>query len=615
MASTKDGDFLIKLSRKRTPYQIFQCKGCASFKDKDRFKNHILGLHNYKFFHCVYCSKLVIFDGIEDHSLYCRKIRSYEPNFKSVYEAQYRIVLSHTSKGYYISVNILPAKEKVDHICELCDSLFAQRSHIEGHICYIHAFENITCTTCEKDTQVSNINDHISCQSSTNLNILFKVRSVKFFFSLRSSGNYPTLVLQALHNEVGIKLPLCEICKETFNTFELFTEHVGDHHNTDRFKCLSCLRISTFSSLEDHVISKHRSIKNELKFEAIFNSKLKNLNKPKYGVSLFFSTIGKSQCRDIFSVMISVRNDNWTTCRCVICKLDFRLIDEWFHHIYGEHDSFKFYTCTSCLTVCQLNNLRAHVCNKSDGHSMTFRSGKRQYSIIRPVTSDQLYVKIQERNISQCDNFCFVCKSNTDDEDKDILRNHLKYKHKMKYFVCNHCLEPVLFEKFDEHILLRHNVLNQVVCCLMQCFKNPPGVQCTNYSLIMFEGLRLIVNIENKIEYNCSLCQCKFGIRPSFQRHLGTTHKIHFFKCIQCNTTISFFGLEEHIASQHDFNDASTLFLCVTPGGLKVNSYLEQKICFTDEYVDPTVLVSFVETIEKRNGKLFLNNTSWHALA
>lgn len=607
VAATRDNDFIIKVSRKKTSNQTFQCKGCACFKDKVRFKNHILGIHKYKFFNCIYCSKLVPFDGFEDHISRCELIKAYqEPNFNSLYEAQYQFILSHTSMGYYITVNILPPKEKVEHVCDICDSLFSQIPHMEGHIFYIHGFvESITCTICKKDDKISNIQQHLLCQKSSDLRILFKLKKVEFFFSLSSSGNNPTLVVEAMDNEIAIRLPLCEICNETFNSFQLFSKHVADHHNTDRFKCLSCLRISTFSSLEDHVIAKHRSSANrELKFELIFNSESKKLvvAETKIGLSFSFARIGKSQCRDIFGVTITKRNDNWTCCRCVICKLDFRHIYQLYDHVSSVHDSFKFYTCTSCLTVRRLPSLRLHVCENSDGKTVKFRSGKRQYSIIK-LDTDQLYVKIQERNVSQCDNFCLVCKHKTDDEDRESLKIHLKYKHKMTFFLCNHCLEPVRFEKFDEHILLKHNALNQVVCSLMQCFESPPGPQFTNYSLIIFEGLRLVVKNDQEIAYDCTLCKCKSENRSSFQKHLATTHGIYFFKCIQCNSTMSFFGLEEHIASQHINNANSTLFLCVTPGGLKINSYLEQRICFTDEYIDPKVFIKFIETSHSRNGK------------
>lgn len=516
-------------------------------------------------------------------------------------EKSYALTLLQNRRGLFINVDTQPPSYMViRHDCKICNKVFTQRSKMEGHIFYEHAFQSIYCTGCSLDCKLSSINEHLLCEGSTKKT--FKMNSVNFLYTLRKGEKYPTLVVGVLKGLPITRLPVCELCSRTFSAFELFTYHVATHHNVEKFQCPTCRRslIFDFESLQSHVFSKHRDMDNQLILNLVFkpfslpDTELKGLN-------VLCSLLVKLESRNIFTVSISKRKDNLIVSKCNICDFDFAKTENLFYHINYSHEKCKSYTCTSCLTNCQIDSLQEHICN--DKLERTFRSGRRQYSILK-LPFDQLYVKIEELNFFQHDNYCFVCKLKTGVEGHYSLRRHLKSKHNIKFFQCDHCSELVSFEKFEEHILSKHNALEKVVCSRMLCFKSNPEIHCTYFSLIKFDGLRLVVNNENKIEYDCTLCNCKFDEKTTFQNHLGTTHRIHHLKCILCNVTISFSRIEEHIASQHDCFDTSALFLCVDSAGSKIESHLKKTVSFLCDNANSKVVhVKFMETSAYLEGK------------
>ncbi|KAL5288323.1 hypothetical protein ACFFRR_008885 [Megaselia abdita] len=588
--------------------QSFECKKCScKYSNEKCLKKHIESDHNFKVFECIHCSSVVSFDGFAEHNSSCKTLQPYqEPRYKGIddiiNQSQYRLTLCRQVSGPFIFLEEVLGD--LEHICKLCELAFTLKSTMQEHIYKVHPFKSLVCITCKRDSSLSNIMEHIFCQGCKAETIQFQVKLVRFCYKLKitSKSILPLLTVEK-QRKPNKEVPFCELCNESFSIFTLFIEHLHNHHHIKEFCCEICYNPLIFEAIEDHMILKHR--KPNLVFWS-FKAIVKKAENPEpqepKGVTMIFARLGIDKNREIFSLKIYSRDDNMVLAKCDICKLDFREISRWFQHIEEIHDSFKLYTCTSCLTVFQINNLRAHECPNSEKGALIFRSGKHQYSIVRQ--NDQLVVNIQELNFFQHDNFCFVCNIKNGNEGHDSLRRHLKSKHNIKFFKCRHCNVPVKFENFEEHILSQHKTLDKVVYSMMQCFKHNPDNKCTNFSLISFDGLRLVLKANEKtVSYECTLCKCKYGKKTNLQKHLATTHRVVYFKCVQCNVLISFGSIEEHMAIQHDFNEPNTLFLGVDTTGTKIYSYLEQMVCLSDgDGTDPKILVKFVETSEDRNG-------------
>lgn len=520
------------------------------------------------------------------------------PQYTAVNENDYRMTLSDDPTGSILTVN-RPTSREFDHSCEICTKKFAVKSQMEGHIFYSHAFESLTCLTCKLECKLSSIKEHVVCQGSKAQTSIFSVKLLQIVFSLRLGFKLPFLEVEVATHGIK-KLSVCVICQETFVEFETFNKHVIVHHSVEKFQCLSCKRTSKFEDILDHVVSKHRKVEKDLSLKLIFKPRFVPV--PEKGTTLIFSLLGTAQNRDVYSVKISNRKDKLIHSICIICEKEFKEIEKWFQHIYDAHDSFKYYTCTNCLTVCAISDLKEHICKYSMEKCRMFRSGKRQYSIIRR-NQDQLLVKVQEINFFQHDNFCFDCKVKTGVAGHDSLRKHLETKHDLRIFKCNRCEDPVQFDEFEDHIKLNHKSLDESICSMMMCMKTAPENYFTNYSLIIFDGLRLVVNNDKKEELDCTLCKCKFTNKAVFQKHLGITHRVDNFKCIQCDVIISFSHIGNHVAVHHNYNDPNFLFLCVNPEGEKIYSFLERKITYWNDSAGPKVTVMFKDTSIDRKGK------------
>lgn len=578
-----------------------ECKLCGlGFSNEAVLQTHIQKMHRFRIFECAHCFYLVPFDGFKNHNSQCKvREKPQRPLYRGIVETDYRLTMSREGPCTMLTLNILKNKEKIDHVCHICDQTFDQKMKMEGHIFYTHAFETIACVHCELEcSKLSSLQEHVLCQGSEPQKSQFSMTLLQFFYSLRCGDIFPVLVVEVARNDM-IKPPVCVLCKKNFKDFKTFSEHISNHHKVTRFQCPICKPFFKFEDFQEHVLSKHRKVVRAMEFKLIFEP-IAILPTPPKGVTLVFSLLGVTQERGIFAVKITKSNDKRIISRCSICAQNFTEDDKWIQHICELHVTYKFYTCSVCFAVFHISDLRTHVCQNSNEEDRMFRIGKRQYSVVRHTNNSQLLVKVEEINFIQQDNYCFVCNIKT--MGHDSLRRHLKSKHGIKFFKCEHCLEPVRFDEFEKHVLVSHKSLPESVCSMMICYQKAPGSYCTNYSLIIFDGLRLVLNNEKKVAFDCTLCKSKFENITVFQKHLAITHRIQHFKCFTCNVKISFAWIQNHMAIQHDYNE-STLFLCVDSEGNKIHSYLEQKITFSYDSRQPRVIVEFVETSSKRQGE------------